>query len=96
MCLKDFDQTKRIHHRPWCEHDAYALSWVIIKPQAMVEAKATHHHGDTGLPQFCGMEGDLGPGAILRRIMYHSKSRNKILLELVWSKFLFRFLQYLG
>jgi hypothetical protein len=51
MRLKDFDQIKRICQGPWCEHDAYALSWGVIKPQAMVGAKATRHHGDTGLPQ---------------------------------------------
>jgi hypothetical protein len=41
--LKDFDQTKRIHHRPWCGHDTYALDWGVIKPKAMVGAKAARH-----------------------------------------------------
>jgi hypothetical protein len=49
--LKDFNKTKRTHHLLWCGDDAYALSWGVIKPQAMVEAKAAHHHGDTVLPQ---------------------------------------------
>jgi hypothetical protein len=49
--LKDFNETKRMRHRPWCEDDAYALGWGFIKPKAMVEAKAARHHGDSGLPQ---------------------------------------------
>jgi hypothetical protein len=49
--LKDFNKTKRTCHRLWCGDDAYALGWGVIKPQAMVEAKDAHHHGDTGLPQ---------------------------------------------
>ncbi len=51
MRLKDFSKTKRTCHHPWCGDDAYALDWGVIKPQAMVGAKATRHHGDTGLPQ---------------------------------------------
>jgi hypothetical protein len=49
--LKDFNKTKCTRHCLWCGDDAYVLGWGIIKPQAMVEAKAAHHHGDTDLPQ---------------------------------------------
>jgi hypothetical protein len=49
--LKDFNKTKRRRHCLWCGDDTYALGWGVIKPQAMVQAKAAHHHGDTGLPQ---------------------------------------------
>jgi hypothetical protein len=38
-------QTKRMCHCPWFGDDAYALGWGVIKPQAMVGAKATPHHG---------------------------------------------------
>ncbi len=51
MRLKDFSETKRTRHRTWCGDEAYALGWGVIKPQAMVGAKAARHHGDTGLPQ---------------------------------------------
>ncbi len=45
MCLIDLNQTKRIHHRPWCGHAAYVLGWGVIMPQAMIRAKATERHG---------------------------------------------------
>jgi len=48
-CLKDFDETKRIRHRLWCGDDAYALGRGVIKPQAMLGAKAARGHGDTGV-----------------------------------------------
>ena len=38
-------------HHPWCGDDAYALGWGVIKPQAMVGAKAALGHGDMGVPQ---------------------------------------------
>jgi hypothetical protein len=48
--LKDFGETKCTSHHPWCgDYDyAYALGWGVIKPQAMVGAKAALGHGDTG------------------------------------------------
>ena len=49
--LMDFDETKRTSHHPWCGDDAYALGRGVIKPQAMVGAKAALGHGDTGVPQ---------------------------------------------
>jgi hypothetical protein len=49
--LKDFDETKCTSHHPWCGDDAYALGRGVIKPQAMLGAKATLGHGDTGVPQ---------------------------------------------
>ena len=49
--MKDIDETKRTHHRPWCGDDAYALGWGVIKPQAMVGAKAALRHGDISVPQ---------------------------------------------
>ncbi len=51
MRLKDIDETKRTHHRPWCGDDAYVLGWGVIKPQAMVGAKAALCHGDISVPQ---------------------------------------------
>jgi hypothetical protein len=33
------------------QYDTYALGWGIIKPQALVGAKAACYHGDTGLLQ---------------------------------------------
>ncbi len=52
MRLKDFDETKCTSHHPWCGDDtyAYALGRGVIKPQAMVGAKAALGHGDTGVP----------------------------------------------
>jgi hypothetical protein len=55
--LKDFSKTKRTRHRSWCGDDAYVLDWGIIKPHAMVGAKAACHHGDTGLLNNCVAEG---------------------------------------
>jgi hypothetical protein len=49
--LKDFDETKRTSHHPWCGDDAYAIGRGVIKPQAMVGAKAELGQGDTGVPQ---------------------------------------------
>ena len=49
--LKDFDETKHRSHHLWCGDDAYALGRGVIKPQAMVGAKAALGHGDTGVPQ---------------------------------------------
>jgi hypothetical protein len=56
MRLKDFNKTKRTRHCPWCGDDAYALGWVVIKPQAMVGAKSTRHNDENGHPQYlcCG------------------------------------------
>jgi hypothetical protein len=51
MRLKDINKTKHTHHCPWFGDDVYMLGWGVIKPQAMVGAKAAHHHGDTSLPQ---------------------------------------------
>ena len=52
MRLKDFDETKRTSHHPWCGDDAYGLGrGVVIKPQAMVGAKAALGHGDMGVPR---------------------------------------------
>ncbi len=83
MCLMDSNQTKHIHHHPWCGDNAYALGWGVIKPQAMVEAKVARHHVTPVLLNNCVTEGGFGPSTILRRIMYHRKSCNKILLKLV-------------
>ncbi len=49
--LKDFDETKCTSHHLRCGDDTYALGWGVIKPQAMVGAKAALGHGDTGVPQ---------------------------------------------
>ena len=49
--LKYFDETKHTSHHPWCGDDAYALGRGVIKPQAMVGAKAALGHGGTGVPQ---------------------------------------------
>ena len=49
---KDFDETKCTSHHPWCGDDTYALGRGVIKPQAMVGAKAALGHGDTGVPQY--------------------------------------------
>ena len=46
-----FDETKRTSHHPWCGDDAYVLGRGVIKPQAMVGAKAALGNGDTGVPQ---------------------------------------------
>jgi hypothetical protein len=51
MRLMDFNKNKRTRHHPWCDHDIYVLGWGLIKPQAMVGAKAACHHGDTSLTQ---------------------------------------------
>jgi hypothetical protein len=32
-------------HRPWCGNDTYALGLGVLKPHAMVWAKATRRHG---------------------------------------------------
>ncbi len=57
MHLKDFYQTMCTSHCPWCGHDIYALDWGVIKPQAMVGAEATCHHGALGrwMCKFPGM-----------------------------------------
>jgi hypothetical protein len=39
MCLIELNQTKRIHHHPWCGHDADVLGWGVTKPLNMVGAK---------------------------------------------------------
>jgi hypothetical protein len=44
--LKDIGKTKRTHHCPWCGDDAYVLGWGVIKPHAIVVAKAARPHGD--------------------------------------------------
>ena len=49
--LNNFDETKRTSHHPWCGDDVYALGRGVIKPQAMVGAKAALGHGDTDVPQ---------------------------------------------
>ncbi len=49
--LKDFDETKHTSHHPWCGDDAYALGRGVIKPQAMVGAKAALGHDGMGVPQ---------------------------------------------
>jgi len=49
--LKDFDKTKHMSHHPWYGDDAYAVGWGLIKPQAMVGARAACGHGDKGVPQ---------------------------------------------
>jgi hypothetical protein len=49
--LKEISKTKRTHHRPWYGDDAYVLGWGVIKPQAMVGAKAARCHGDISVPQ---------------------------------------------
>jgi hypothetical protein len=51
--LKDFDEAKHTSHHAyaWCGDDAYTLGRGVIKPQAMVGAKAALGHGDTGDPQ---------------------------------------------
>jgi hypothetical protein len=41
----DYAQTKRNHHRPWCEDGAYALGLGILTPHTMVGAKAAPRHG---------------------------------------------------
>ena len=42
---REWYQTKRKHHHPWCGDDAYALGLGDLKPHAMVWAKAAWHHG---------------------------------------------------
>jgi hypothetical protein len=49
--LEGFQQDQAHASSFMVRYDAYALGLGIIKPQAMVSAKAAHHHGDTGLPQ---------------------------------------------
>ena len=51
MRLKDIGETKRTYQRPWCGDDAYVLGWGVIKPQAMVGAKAARRHDDISVPQ---------------------------------------------
>ena len=51
MRLKDINKTKRTHHRPWCGDDASALGWGVIKPQAMVGAKAARCQSDISVSQ---------------------------------------------
>jgi hypothetical protein len=46
---KDCAKTKRKWHRPWCGDDTRALGWGIGMHQAMVWAKAAHHHGASGI-----------------------------------------------
>jgi hypothetical protein len=41
----DNTQTKRTYHLPQCGGDAYALTWGIATPQAMIWAKVAGHHG---------------------------------------------------
>ena len=45
MRLKVIVKTKRMNHHPWCGDDAITLGWGVIKPQAMVGAKAACRHG---------------------------------------------------
>jgi hypothetical protein len=45
MSLTDSNQTNRIRHYPWCGHDAYALGWGVVMPQAMIRAKAAERNG---------------------------------------------------
>ncbi len=60
----------------------YALGWGTIKPQAMVRPKPLVTMAIQIFLNNCVTEGDFGPGTILRRITYHRKSRDKILLKL--------------
>ena len=50
VCLKDFDKTKHTSHLSWCGDDAYGLGQGLIKPHAMVGAKAARGYGDRGVP----------------------------------------------
>jgi hypothetical protein len=45
MLWMKWHQTKRISHHPWCGDDAYALGLGVLKPHAMVWAKAARRHG---------------------------------------------------
>jgi hypothetical protein len=42
---RDYAQTKRKRHRPWCEDGAYALGLGVLTPLIMVGAKAARRHG---------------------------------------------------
>jgi hypothetical protein len=42
---RDYAQTKRNHHHPWCEDGAYALGLGALTPHTMVGANAAPHHG---------------------------------------------------
>ena len=42
-------KTKRKWHCPWCGDDTLALGWGVGMHQAMVWAKAAHHHGASGI-----------------------------------------------
>jgi len=42
---RDYTQTKRNRHRPWCKDGAYALGLGILMPHNMVDAKAAPRHG---------------------------------------------------
>ena len=46
---RDYAQTKRNRHRPWCEDGAYALGLGILMPHTIVGAKATPRHGCGGI-----------------------------------------------
>jgi hypothetical protein len=42
---RDYAQTKRNRHHPWCEDGAYALGLGALTPHTMVGAKAALRHG---------------------------------------------------
>jgi len=42
---RDYAQTKRNRHYPWCEDGAYALGLGALTPHTMVGAKAALLHG---------------------------------------------------
>ena len=42
---RDYAQTKRSRHCPWCEDGAHALGLGVLTPHAMVGAKAARRHG---------------------------------------------------
>jgi hypothetical protein len=48
--LEGFQQNQALASLSICGDEAYTLGWGLIKPQAIVGAKAARHHGDTCLP----------------------------------------------
>ncbi len=42
---RDYAQTKRNRHCPWCEDGAYALGLGLLMPHTMVGAKAARRNG---------------------------------------------------
>ncbi len=46
---KNCAKTKCKWHRPWCGDDTSRLGWGVGMHQAMVWAKAAHHHGASGI-----------------------------------------------